>query len=110
MNSDSGPETRNFLLLRKEQFAEKQGIMTASESTKEILDDLEPSKKVRQSVKVIGRTMYCFACYAEDPSPNEVAAFYCACGMFLCTFHMIRHKCLIISRMEYDKEITAGLA
>jgi len=84
--------------------------MAATESTKEILDDMEPSKKVRQSVKVIGRTMYCFACYAEDPSPNEVAAFYCACGMFLCTFHLIRHKCQIISRMEYDEEITAGLA
>jgi hypothetical protein len=80
------------------------------QSTKEILDDLEPSKKIRQSIKVIGRTMYCFACFAEDPSPKEIAAIYCACGMFLCTFHMIRHKCQVISRMEYDKEMTASLA
>jgi hypothetical protein len=55
--------------------------------------------------------MVCFVCFAQEPTPKEEAAtFYCACGSLLCTFHMISHKCLVISRMEYDEELMAGLA
>jgi hypothetical protein len=75
----------------------------------EILDDLEPSKKVRQSVKVLGRTVFCFACIGKEPSSKETAAFYCGCGSFLCTYHVIVHKCLVTSSMEFDKELLASL-
>jgi hypothetical protein len=74
--------------------------------------ETEPSsKKVRQTLKVIGRTMVCFVCFAQEPTPkSEEATFYCACGSLLCTFHMISHKCLVISRMEFDKELIESLA
>jgi hypothetical protein len=75
----------------------------------EMLDDLEPSKKVRQSVKVLGRTVFCFACTGKEPSSKETAAFYCGCGSFLCTYHVIVHKCLVTSSMEFDKELLASL-
>jgi len=65
---------------------------------------------VRQTLKVIGRTMICFVCFGEPTPKEEEATFYCACGSLLCTFHMISHKCLVISRMEYDEELIAGLA
>ncbi len=75
----------------------------------EMLDDLEPSKKVRQSVKVLGRTVFCFACTGKEPSSKETAAFYCGCGSFLCTYHVIIHRCLVTSSMEFDKELLASL-
>lgn len=74
-------------------------------------EDLPSSKKVRQSLKVIGRTMVCFVCFSQEPArKEEPATFYCACGTLLCTFHTISHKCLVISRMEYDEELMASLA
>jgi len=54
--------------------------------------------------------MICFVCFGEPTPKEEEATFYCACGSLLCTFHMISHKCLVISRMEYDEELIAGLA
>jgi hypothetical protein len=73
-----------------------------------VLDDLEPSKKIRQSIKVLGRTVYCYACDSK-PAPKEKAAFYCACGTFLCTYHVIVHKCLVTSSMEFSNELISSL-
>ena len=82
---------------------------TVTPTASEVLDDLEPSKKVRQSVKVLGRTVFCFACTGKEPSSKETAAFYCGCGSFLCTYHVIIHRCLVTSSMEFDKELLASL-
>ncbi len=72
-------------------------------------DDLEPLKKVRQNIRVLARTIYCSKCLSADPSSKETASFYCPCGSFLCTYHIIGHKCLVTSSMEYDKELLASL-
>jgi succinate dehydrogenase/fumarate reductase-like Fe-S protein len=72
-------------------------------------DDFEPLKNVRQSIKVLARTIYCSKCLAADPSSKETSSFYCPCGSFLCTYHIIGHKCLVTSSMEYDKELLASL-
>jgi hypothetical protein len=77
--------------------------------SEEAFDDLEPSKKVRQTVKVLGRTVFCFACTGKEPSSKETAAFYCGCGSFLCTYHVIIHRCLVTSSMEFDKDLLASL-
>jgi hypothetical protein len=80
---------------------------SASETAQD--DDMEPLKKVRQSVKVLARTIYCLKCLSEQPSTKETASFYCPCGSFICTYHAIGHKCLVTSSMEYDKELLASL-
>jgi hypothetical protein len=54
--------------------------------------------------------MVCYVCFGQEPPKEESAVFYCACGSLLCTVHMISHKCLVISRMEYDEELIASLA
>lgn len=54
--------------------------------------------------------MVCFVCFSQEPRKDETASFYCACGTLLCTYHAISHKCLVISRMEYDEELMANLA
>ncbi len=82
----------------------------ADVGTPDVLDDLEPSKGVRQTVKVLSRTVYCFACVAKERDSREEAVFYCACGSFLCCYHAIAHKCLVTSSMEYNEELLASLA
>lgn len=72
-------------------------------------EDMEPLKKVRQSIRVLARTIYCSKCLAADPASKETAGFYCPCGSFLCTYHIIGHKCLVTSSMEYDKELLGSL-
>ncbi len=72
-------------------------------------DDIEPLKKVRQTVKVLARTIYCSKCLSDEPSTKETASFYCPCGVFLCTYHIIGHKCLVTSSLEFDKELVASL-
>jgi hypothetical protein len=73
-------------------------------------EDLEPLQRVRQSIKVLARTIYCTKCLSQDQFTKETASFYCPCGSFLCVYHTIGHKCLVTSSMEFDKELLASLA
>jgi hypothetical protein len=73
-------------------------------------DDLEPLKNVKQTVKVLARTIFCSKCVAEQASSREKASFYCPCGSFLCVYHMIGHKCVVTSSLEFDKDLLASLA
>jgi hypothetical protein len=59
--------------------------------------------KPRQSVKILGHTVPCKSCM------EEIASFYCPCGIFLCAFHMIGHKCLITLRGMYSGDLISGL-
>jgi hypothetical protein len=72
-------------------------------------EQLEP-KKVRQCIKIVGRTVYCSSCAFRDVAAQETAGFYCGCGVFLCSFHILTHKCMMTSSMEYDAELIASLA
>lgn len=73
-------------------------------------EDLEPLQKVRQSIKVLARTIYCAKCLSADQYTKETASFYCPCGTFLCVYHAIGHRCLVTSSIEFDKELLASLA
>ncbi len=76
----------------------------------EILADLEPAKKVRQNLKVVGRTVYCYTCSREDKNSREIASFYCPCGAFICVNHMLEHTCLLSSSLEYTDDLLASLS
>ncbi len=80
------------------------------ENLSEILADLEPAKKVRQSLKVVGRTVYCYACSREDKNSREIASFYCPCGSFVCVNHLLEHTCLLSSSLEYTDDLLASLS
>jgi hypothetical protein len=67
---------------------------------------VELETKVRQQVKVVGRTLFCFRC---DGS-KEIASYYCACGSFLCSFHLAEHSCLVSASMEYNEELLHALS
>jgi late competence protein required for DNA uptake (superfamily II DNA/RNA helicase) len=67
-------------------------------------EDFEP-KDMRQQIKIVGRTISCHRC--QDS--KEMASFYCACGSFLCAFHVGGHKCLVTASMQYGREVLAGL-
>jgi hypothetical protein len=67
------------------------------------LEDMEP--KVRQHVKIVGRSIFCFRC---DGS-KELAAYYCGCGSFLCTIHLAEHSCLVSASMQYNDELLQAL-
>jgi hypothetical protein len=84
-------------------------IQTGTISETDSEDDFEPLKNVRQSIKVLARTIYCSKCLSTDPSSKETASFYCPCGTFVCTYHIITHKCLVTSSMEYDRELLSSL-
>jgi hypothetical protein len=75
----------------------------------EELSELEPLRKVRQSVKILARTIYCSKCLAADQLSKEKAAFYCPCGTFICTYHMIDHRCLVTASINYDEALLASL-
>jgi succinate dehydrogenase/fumarate reductase-like Fe-S protein len=91
--------------LRKEEAKTQTNSIPEADSE----DDFEPLKNVRQSIKVLARTIYCSKCLSADPTSKETSSFYCPCGSFLCTYHIIGHKCLVTSSMEYDKELLASL-
>ncbi|MGI0079704.1 MAG: hypothetical protein ACRECH_08770 [Nitrososphaerales archaeon] len=76
----------------------------------EILADLEPSKKVRQNLKVVGRTVFCYRCSSENKNSKEIASFYCPCGSFLCAGHLLEHVCLISTCLEYTEDLLASLS
>ncbi|HKW05300.1 MAG TPA: hypothetical protein VJN71_08385 [Nitrososphaerales archaeon] len=67
------------------------------------LEEMEP--KVRQQIKIVGRTIFCFRC---DGS-KEMASFYCSCGSFLCALHLTEHSCLVSSSMQYNEELLSAL-
>jgi hypothetical protein len=69
----------------------------------EELGELE--SKVRQHIKVVGRTLFCFRC---DGS-KEIASHYCACGSFLCTLHLAEHSCLVSASLQYNEELMHAL-
>ncbi len=73
------------------------------EKLSNIFDEMEP--KVRQQVKIVGRTLFCFRC---DGS-KEMASYYCACGSFLCTIHLAEHSCLVSASMQYNEELMGAL-
>ncbi len=70
----------------------------------DLFDELEP--KVRQQVRIVGRTMFCFRCEGS----KEVASYYCACGSFMCTFHLAQHSCLVSSSLQYNEELKQALS
>ena len=73
------------------------------DDTQDIFDEMEP--KVRQQVKIIGRTIFCFRCEGS----KEMASYYCACGSFLCTLHLAEHSCLVSASMQYNEEVLDAL-
>ena len=80
-----------------------QGGNPAEEVPSDIFDEMEP--KVRQQMKIIGRTIFCFRCEGS----KEMASYYCACGSFLCTLHLAEHSCLVSASMQYNKELLDAL-
>jgi hypothetical protein len=71
------------------------------------LEDYEPARKVRQAIKVLGKTQYCSKC--ED-AQKEMAAFYCGCGTFLCAQHVLVHSCVVTQFMGYNEELLKALS
>ena len=86
----------------------KQAPTSASEGLKTVepvlFEELEP--RVRQQIRVVGRSMFCFRCEGS----KELASYYCACGSFLCTLHLAEHSCLVTSSLQYNEEIKQALA
>jgi hypothetical protein len=68
-----------------------------------LFDDMEP--KVRQSIRTVGRTVFCFKCEGS----KELASYYCACGSFLCALHLAEHSCLVSASLQYNEELIAAL-
>ncbi len=70
----------------------------------DLFRELEP--KVRQQIRVVGRTIFCLRC--EDS--KEIASYYCACGAFMCTLHLAQHSCLVSSSMQYNEELRQAMS
>lgn len=73
-------------------------------ATADLFGELEP--KVRQTIRIVGRTIFCFRCEGS----KEMASFYCACGSFLCTLHLAEHSCLVSSSMQYNEELMQAMS
>lgn len=74
------------------------------EDAADLFEELEP--RVRQSIRVVGRTIFCFRCEGS----KEMASYYCACGSFLCTLHLAEHSCLVSSSMQYNEELMQAMS
>ena len=70
----------------------------------DLFREMEP--RVRQQIRVVGRTIFCFRCEGS----KELASFYCACGSFLCTLHLAEHSCLVSASMQYNEELKQALS
>jgi len=70
----------------------------------DLFQELEP--KVRQNIRIVGRTIFCFRCEGS----KELASHYCPCGSFLCTFHLAEHSCLISASMQYNEELRQAMS
>ena len=68
-----------------------------------LFEEMEP--KVRQRIKVVGRTLFCVRCEGS----KELAGYYCACGSFLCTIHLAEHSCLVSASFQYNDELLQAL-
>ncbi|MDG6908561.1 MAG: hypothetical protein JRN20_22565, partial [Nitrososphaerota archaeon] len=78
---------------------------TGSASTSEdSFDEMEP--KIRQQIRIVGRTIFCFRCEGS----KEMASYYCACGSFLCIMHLAEHSCLVSASMQYNDELLQALS
>ncbi len=62
--------------------------------------------KIRQQIRIIGRTIFCFKCEGS----KELASYYCACGSFLCALHLAMHTCLVSASMQYNDELLQTLS
>jgi len=60
--------------------------------------------KIKQAVNVIGQTVFCDKCQVE------VASNFCPCDMFLCSFDLAAHSCIILNRATYSRELLDSLA
>lgn len=92
---------------RKQQPAGASGENASSQEIGEdddLFQEMEP--KIRQQVRIVGRTIFCFKC---DGS-KEIACYYCACGSFLCTLHLAEHSCLVSASMQYNDELMRALS
>jgi hypothetical protein len=74
------------------------------EKAVDLFEELEP--KIRQRIKVVGRTIFCFRCEGS----KELASYYCGCGSFMCTLHLAEHSCLVSSSMQYNQELLQALS
>jgi hypothetical protein len=72
-------------------------------SDAKLFDEMEP--RIRQAIRIVGRSIFCFKCEGS----KELASYYCACGSFLCTLHLVEHSCLVSASMQYNEEIIAAL-
>lgn len=75
-----------------------------SDPDHDIFEDMEP--KVRQQIRIVGRTIFCFRCEGS----KEIASYYCACGSFLCTLHLAEHTCLVSASLQYNDELLQALS
>ncbi len=85
------------------RFKEDGNCASDGEKLSDIFEEMEP--KVRQQVKIVGRTLFCFRCEGS----KEMASYYCACGSFLCTLHLAEHSCLVSASMQYNDELMSAL-
>jgi len=74
------------------------------DSKDDLFEEMEP--KVRQQIKIVGRTIFCFRCEGS----KEMAGYYCACGSFLCTLHLAEHSCLVSASLQYTEELLQALS
>jgi hypothetical protein len=70
----------------------------------DLFDEMEP--KIRQQIRVVGRTIFCFRCEGS----KELAGYYCGCGSFMCALHLAEHTCLVSSSMQYNQELLQALS
>lgn len=77
--------------------------MTEEEDKEPLSLEPQPTIKVLQTIKVVGRTVVCYRC-------KKLATNYCPCGSFLCFFHTLSHSCLVRSSFEYSDELLEALA
>ena len=59
--------------------------------------------RVKQTIKVVSRTVFCVRCN------EEVAAYYCPCGVFLCTIDFVSHNCTNTLKEMYYKDLVQAL-
>ena len=81
----------------------RKNIESDTEASNDMLNEMEP--KIRQQIRIVGRTIFCFRCEGS----KEMASFYCACGSFLCTIHLAEHSCLVSASMQYNDELLRAL-
>lgn len=59
--------------------------------------------RVMQTIKVVSRTIYCARCN------EEMASYYCPCGVFMCTLDFISHNCTNTLKEMYHRELVNAL-